>query len=58
MFKQFILDYFKFMIKNYFGNKPSVLAKIYGLYEIKLYNKEVLYCIVMENIMMNMNPNS
>lgn len=58
MFKHFILEYFLFMNKNYFREKPSLLAKIFGLYEIKLYNKEVLYCIVMENIMMNMNPNS
>ena len=46
------------MNKNNIREKPSLLAKIYGLYEIKLYNKEVLFCIVIENIMMFMNPNS
>ena len=58
MFKHFILEYFVFMNKNNNREKPSLLAKIYGLYEIKLYNKDILFCIVMENIMMNMNPNS
>ena len=58
MFTHFILEYFVFMNKNNNREKPSLLAKIYGLYEIKLYNKDILFCIVMENIMMNMNPNS
>lgn len=38
-------------------NKPSLLAKIYGMFEVKLLNKEVCYYIVMENLLMNMNPN-
>jgi hypothetical protein len=33
--------------------KQSLLAKIYGMYEIKMNSNTIVYCIVMENLFIN-----
>ncbi len=49
MFKKFAMDYFRHMWRNHFEQKPALLAKIYGMYEIKM-NHKVNYLIVQENL--------
>ena len=45
------------MYNSQFEGKPSLLVKIYGMFEIKMFNKEIYYFIVMENLLLGMNTN-
>ena len=55
MFKVFSQNYFKYLWKNIYNEKPSLLAKIFGMFEIQISNISYYY-IVMENIFYGINP--
>ena len=52
MFKKFAMNYFEHMQRHIFDNKPSLLSKIYGMFEVK--DKTTEYYIVMENLLFGM----
>ena len=49
LFSQFIFSYFEFMWNIYDTNRPSLLAKIYGLFEVQTETGKK-YFIAMENL--------
>jgi hypothetical protein len=53
MFTNFGPAYFEHMFKHSYENKPSVLIKIFGMFEKKNKNGNVYY-IVMENLFYGM----
>lgn len=50
MFRQFAVEYFKFILKNQQDSREFLLVKIFGMYEVRVCNKEAAYYIVMENV--------
>lgn len=55
MFKLFAINYFKHVNRITKDKKRNLLAKIYGMYEVKLNYQNTFYCIVMENLFVNIN---
>lgn len=53
MFKKFALDYFKHMHRHFSESKPSLLTKIFGMFEIR-DRGSVEYYLVMENLLYGM----
>jgi hypothetical protein len=53
MFYNFAPGYFEHMFKHLYENNPSVLIKIFGMFE-KRYKNNSLYFIVMENLFYGM----
>jgi hypothetical protein len=53
MFKSFAMEYFKHMWRLMYENKPSLLSKIYGMFEVRERN-EIGYYLVMENLFKGM----
>ena len=56
MFREFALEYFKHMWRLSYENKPSLLSKIYGMFEVRSKNHTGFY-LAMENLFCGMNPN-
>jgi len=48
-------DYFNYIWETYYKSKPSLLAKIFGMYEI-ISDKKSTYYIAMENLFFGLNP--
>ncbi|CAD8201944.1 unnamed protein product [Paramecium pentaurelia] len=57
MFKQFALDYFKHMYRHFYESKPSLLSKIFGMFEIR-DRGQTEYYLVMENLYFGMGDPS
>ena len=57
MFKDFAMEYFKHMWRLSYENKPSLLSKIFGMFEIRSKNG-VGYYLAMENLFVGMGPSS
>jgi hypothetical protein len=49
MFRKFACDYFKHMWKSIYEGKPSILSRIYGMFEVR-EKHGVGYYLVMENL--------
>lgn len=54
-FKQFAIDYLRYFYTSQVKRQPSLLVKIYGLYEIRIAGKDPTYHIVMENAFVDLN---
>ena len=55
MLLSFIKDYFKYLSLVKAANKPSLIAKIYGIYKVHSDKKPIIYMIAMENIFFGMD---
>lgn len=55
MFFNYAQSYFDYIWKSSYKKRPSVLTKIYGLYEVKLKNSRYYY-ICMENLFLGIDP--
>ena len=58
-FKMFIDNAENYFLHNYtylFHNMPSAITKILGAYKIKINNEQSSYCVIMENLFYNLNP--
>ena len=58
-FKMFIDNAENYFLHNYtflFHNMPSAITKILGAYKIKINNEPSCYCVIMENLFYNLNP--
>lgn len=55
MFRGFAMEYFKHMWRLSYENKPSLLGKIYGMFEIRTRNNVGFY-LAMENLFVGMGP--
>ena len=56
MFFNYAHSYFDYIWKSSNKKKPSVLTKIYGLFEVKIKNSRYYY-IAMENLFFGIDPN-
>ena len=58
-FKMFIDNAENYFLHNYtylFHKMPSAITKILGAYKIKINNEQSSYCVIMENLFYNLNP--
>jgi hypothetical protein len=57
MFKDFAMEYFKHMWRLCYEFKPSLLGKIFGMFEVRT-KSSVGYYLAMENLFVGMGPTS
>jgi Phosphatidylinositol-4-phosphate 5-Kinase len=61
MFSEFAQPYFEYMCRSFNQTCPTALCKVLGAFKLKISNlkkREYFYVILMENLVLGMNPNS